>query len=78
MAMTQQQIADGLKQLTAQSAKIAGEQSARFDTLTARIKELSDALDNGNATAEVETAFTNLQTAQQALDDVIPDAPPVA
>jgi len=73
--MNQQELAAGIKNLTAQQGKIAKEQSDRFDVLTAKIKALEDAINAGEVLPEVTTAFTELQTAAQALDDAIPDAP---
>lgn len=77
MALNQTELASGLKQLQTQVGKVAKEQSDRFDTLTAKIKELEDLLNAGNVTPEVEAAFGEVKTALQALDDTIPDAPPV-
>ena len=75
---TQAEIAAGLTQLQTQIGKVAKEQSDRFDTLTATIKDLTDKLNaGGDATPEVVAALASVQTALQSLDDTIPDAPPV-
>jgi len=77
MAMTPQQLETLLNNQTTQIGKIAKEQSDRFDTLTAKIKELTDLLAaGGSITPEIETAAANVQTALDALDASIPDAPP--
>lgn len=74
--MKQTELEQELKQLTTQSSKIAAEQSARFDVLTAKIAELEAAIQaGGDVTQEVTDALAELKTAQQSLDDMIPDAP---
>src|SRR5678816_76663 len=73
--MNQQELAAGIKTLTAQQGKIAKEQSDRFDVLTAKIDALEKAIAAGDVQPEVTTAFTELQAAAQSLDDAIPDAP---
>lgn len=74
--MTQAELSAALDKLTAQVGKVAKEQSDRFDTLTAKIKELTDIINaGGDVTPEVATALTGVQTALGALDDAIPDAP---
>lgn len=74
--MNQQELAKALDALTAQSAKIAKEQSDRFDACTAAIKDLTDKLNaGGDVTPEVATALSNVQASMQSLDDAIPDAP---
>lgn len=72
---TQTELAEELRKLKAQQNKIAAEQSARFDALTAKIAELEAAIANAPVTAEVENALTELKAAAQSLDDTIPDAP---
>lgn len=74
--ITKQELEAGLKAVAAQQGKIAKEQSDRFDALTAKIKALQDALDASDVPQGVEDAFNELKTAAQALDDVVPDAPP--
>ncbi len=78
LIMKTKELADALDALTAQEAKIAKEQSDRFDVLTARIKELEDAVANADVPSEVTDALKSLQAAAQSLDDAIPDAPPAA
>lgn len=74
--ITQAELAAGLKALQSQVGKVAKEQSDRFDALTAKVKELQDLIDaGGTINAEVESAFQEVKTALQSLDDVIPDAP---
>ena len=79
--ITQQELAAGLKAVTAQQGKIATEQAAKSDELLAKIAALQAVIDAGGNTVsdEVETAFNEVKAASQALDDVIPDppAPPV-
>ena len=72
---TQAERAASLNKLNQQKLKIAKEQSDRFDAVTARIKELEDAIANATVTDEVKTAFAGLQEAADALDATIPDAP---
>ncbi len=77
MALTQKELADGLKLVQTQVGKIAKEQSDRFDALTAKIKELEDIINaGGSVSQEVADAFTGVKAALQSLDDTIPDAPP--
>jgi geranylgeranyl pyrophosphate synthase len=77
MAMTPQQLEVLLNNQTTQIGKIAKEQSDRFDTLSAKIKELQDLIDaGGTITPAIETAATAVQTALDELDASIPDAPP--
>lgn len=73
--MNQQELKVELDKLTNQSKKIAAEQSARYDDLVDKIKALEDAIANGEVRDDVKVAFDELKTSQQALDDVIPDAP---
>ena len=74
--MKQAELAAALKDLTAQSGKIAKEQSDRFDALTAKINELTAIIEAGDeVTAEVTAALAEVKTALQSLDDVVPDAP---
>lgn len=73
--MTQKELADALTRLETQEAKIAAEQSARFDAQTAAIKDLTDKLNaGGDVTPEVAAALAKLEQTTQALDDTIPDA----
>ena len=72
---TQAELATDLRSLKTQTDKIALEQSTRFDAQTAAIQRLTDLLNAGTVTAEVQTALDALKTATQALDDTIPDAP---
>ena len=72
---TQVELAAALTAVKAQIDKVAKEQSDRFDTLTARIKALEDAINAGIVSPEVTAALAEVQTALQALDDTIPDAP---
>lgn len=73
--MTQAELSVALDKLTAQVGKVAQEQSDRFDTLTAEVKRLTDIINAGEVTPEVATALGNVQTALNALDEAIPDAP---
>ena len=74
--MNQAELAAGLKTITAQVGKVAAEQAGRFDTLTAKIKELTDIINaGGDVSQEVTDALAEVQTALQSLDDTIPDAP---
>lgn len=76
MAMNNQQLEALLNNQTTQIGKIAKEQSDRFDVLTAEIKKLTDLIDaGGTITPAIETAATAVQTALDALDASIPDAP---
>ena len=72
---TQVELAAALTAVKAQIDKVAKEQSDRFGTLTARIKALEDAINAGIVSPEVTAALAEVQTALQALDDTIPDAP---
>ena len=72
---SQTEIEAGLVALTAQIGKVAAEQSARFDTLTAAIAALEAQIAAGEATPGVVAALDTAKAALQSLDDVIPDAP---
>ena len=63
--------------MTSQIGKVAAEQAARFDTLTAAIAALEAQILSGEATPGVTAALATAQAALQNLDDVIPDAPVV-
>ena len=74
--MTQQELADGLLAIQTQVGKVAKEQSDRFDALSKTIADLQAVIEaGGEVTPEVQEALTGVQTALQALDDTIPDAP---
>lgn len=73
--MTQKELDSELKNLTAQSIKIATEQSNRFDVLTEKITALETVINSGEVSPEVKASLVELRTAQDDLDAVIPDAP---
>ncbi len=73
---TQAELAAELRAVKDQVNKVASEQGARFDTLTAKIAELEATIRDGTVTPEVETALAEVKTALQSLDDTIPDVPP--
>lgn len=74
--LSQAELTAGLLQIKTQVAKVAQEQSTRFDTLTAKIAELQAIIAAGGTIGpEVEAALQEVKTALQALDDTIPDAP---
>lgn len=76
--MTQAELAAGLVAIQTQVGKVAAEQAARSDALAAKIAELEAVIAaGGDVTTEVTDALEGVKTALQALDDVIPDAPPV-
>lgn len=87
MAIKQTEIAEGLGLMRIQIGKVAAEQAKRFDAaqlanevLAARVKELTDIIEAGgnaeDASDAVVAALADARAALQALDDVIPDAPP--
>lgn len=75
LLMNATQLEQLLNNQTTQIGKIAQEQSDRFDVLTAKIKDLTDLIEAGEVTPAVETAVAGVQTALDALDAAIPDAP---
>lgn len=76
MAMTQQELTDGLKKIQSTVGKVAAEQSKRFDDLSKEIKDLKDLIAaGGTITPEIEQAVVDTQAALDALDNTIPDAP---
>lgn len=75
LLMTQKELADALDKLTAQTGKVAKEQSDRFDSLSAEIKRLTEIINAGEVTPEVTAALGNVQSALDTLDQAIPDAP---
>ncbi len=74
--MTEQELIAQLAALKLQIGKVAQEQSTRFDTLTTTIANLTTQINSGEVKPEVAAALADVQTALQALDDTIPDAPP--
>jgi len=74
--LTQTEITAALERMTAQTGKIAKEQSDRFDVLTAKIAELTALIEAGPVTPALEAALAATQAALDSLDAAIPDAPP--
>ena len=75
--MNQAELAAGLKAIQTQVGKVAAEQAAKSDALIAKVAELEAVIAaGGDVTQEVTDALDGVKTALQALDDVIPDAPP--
>lgn len=70
------ELASLLDKMTLQTGKVAKEQSDRFDVLTKRIDELTNAIGD-DADPAVVTAQANLQAALDNLDSAIPDPPGV-
>jgi ABC-type transporter Mla subunit MlaD len=69
--MNQAELAQALTDLGAQLAKASAE-------ITGKIADLETALANAGATTpEVDAAVASLKVSGQALDDIVPDAPPV-
>lgn len=76
IVMNQIELTAALDKLTAQTGKIAKEQSDRFDALTKTIQDLKDVIAaGGDVTPEVTAALANTQAALDSLDAAIPDAP---
>lgn len=76
IVMTQAELTAALDRMTAQTGKVAKEQSDRFDVLTTRIDELTKVIEaGGDVSPEVTTALAAAQTALDNLDAAIPDAP---
>lgn len=76
MAMTSTQLDEALDKMTAQTGKIALEQSTRFDALTEAIEELNAVIaSGGSVTPATEAKQAALQVALDNLDAAIPDAP---
>lgn len=72
---TQTELAQGLKDLTTQVAKIGTETEA----LKQKVADLEAALANQpNVTEEVQNAFDALKAQVQTVDDLVPDAAPPA
>lgn len=71
MALSQSELAQELKNVTAQNEK------SRVEIL-AKIKALEDALAaGGGTTPEVDEALAELKASVQVDDDIVPDEPPV-
>lgn len=68
--MKQDELAQKLDALTAQSQKSNAEINTKLGELQVAIEA------QGNVSPEVQTALAGLQAAVQANDDLIPDAPP--
>ncbi len=74
--ITQQELVDGLNKIKEQVGKVAKEQSDRFDTLTAKVAELTAIIAAGGTIGdEAVTALAGVQSALDELDNTIPDAP---
>ncbi len=72
--MNQAELAEQLRQLKIEAAKVAKEQGDRFDALTKTIADLQAIIAaGGEVTPEVQTALADVQTALKSLDDTIPD-----
>lgn len=69
--MTQAELAQGLKDLQTQVAKISTESSTTLQKVT----DLEAALENVTTTPDVDAAFAALKAQVQKVDDLIPDAP---
>ena len=65
-----------LKAVRDTNTKALGEIRARLDALTGRITILEEQLAAGELTEGQQTALNELKASAQALDDVVPDAPP--
>lgn len=65
--MTQEQLAQAMKDLKAQLGKVKDEVIAKVVAVEAAV---------GKTTPEVDAAFADLKGAVQVLDDLNPDAPP--
>jgi len=77
--MNQAELAAGLKAIQTQVGKVAAEQAAKSDALIAKVAELEAVIAaGGDVTTEVTEALDGVKVALQALDDVIPDAPPTS
>lgn len=77
MAKTQAELAQDLRDLTAQVSKVNGETQGlqtEVNTLKTKVADLEAALNaGGNASQEVLDAFAGLKTQVQAVDDAVPD-----
>jgi predicted transcriptional regulator len=70
--LTQEQLLQGLNDVTAQVGKIKGESTVMLQKVT----DLENALGNqGNVSPAVEEAFNALKAQVQVVDDLIADAP---
>ncbi len=75
IVMKEEELEALLDKQTTQIGKIAKEQSDRFDVLTAKIQELTDAINAGEVKPSLVEKATAVQTALDSLDAAIPDAP---
>jgi seryl-tRNA synthetase len=67
---TQAELAEQIRQSTVQTRK-------GIDEVLGKIKALEDVIAaGGSVSPELEAAVAELKTASQALDDIVPDAPP--
>ena len=70
MALTQEELAQGLTDVTTQLVKVKGE----VTTTVAKVAELEAALANqGTVSPEVQAAFEGLKASVTAVDELIPD-----
>ncbi len=71
MAKTQAELAEEIRQSNTQTRK-------GIDEVLGKIKNLEDIIANGaEVSPELEAAVADLKVSTQALDDIVPDAPPV-
>ncbi len=66
-----------LGEVKAKVTKAFGEIRAKIDEQSAKIEELTKALEDGEIPAGAQTALDELNAITQQLDDIVPDAPPV-
>lgn len=76
---SQAEIVQQLNEARAQLRKVSEEQSARSDTLLKKIAELEAIIAAGGTIGQdLVDAAAGVKAEAQALDDLIPDAPPTA
>ena len=66
-----------LKEIQAQEEKARLEIRTKVDSLQADVAKLTEQLSNVEIPAEAQAVIDSLKATTQALDDVVPDAPPV-
>lgn len=70
--MTQQELKDGLDQVNVTLTKVGTETT----TLLKKIEELGNTIANNPVSSEVQAAFEQVRAQANAVDALVPDAPP--
>ena len=76
--MNAEQAVAKLNEIKAQNEKALGEIRGKLDALLKTIEDLQGTIANQELPQSVTDAISAVATSSQALDDIVPDAPPPA